>query len=603
LQGKCDKRHIFWQIESNRKSIYKYIRKKIIMPDGAHLNKIQTGVTNLDALIIGAGFSGLYQLLSLRDKLGLNAKVVEAGDGVGGTWYWNRYPGARCDSESHSYSYYFDKELLETWKWSERYPGHAEVVKYLNYAADKLDLKRDIDFNTKVVSAHYSQAQNIWLVKTEDGREIECKYLITAVGCLSSTNVPKFPGLDNFEGDWYHTGQWPHDGVDFAGKRVGQIGTGSTGIQAVPVIAETAEHLTVFQRTANYSVPANNGPLSSDFQKYVQENREDIKKTIQTTPNGHPFVISERKVFDVSDDEREEIFEEAWERGGLGFRACFQDIAFDKKANDVAADFIKRKIRSIVNDSETAEKLTDIDHPYATKRPPIDTNYFETFNRDNVKLVDVKAAPIESITPKGIKTQDGEFELDIIVFATGFDAMTGPLLNIDIQGRDSVKLKDVWEEGPKTYLGLQVAGFPNLFTVTGPGSPSVLCNMPVAIEQHVEWIRDCISYLENNRISSIEATEDSMEKWVGHVNDAANVTLMPYAKHTWYYGANVPGKPRVFMPYAGGMARYRAICQDIADQSYPGFQLGDSKNGKAYTPPKISVDDLVEAAMVKGPGV
>jgi cation diffusion facilitator CzcD-associated flavoprotein CzcO len=603
LQGKCDKRHIFWQIESNRKSIYKYRRKKIIMPDGAHLNKIQTGVTNLDALIIGAGFSGLYQLLSLRDKLGLNAKVVEAGDGVGGTWYWNRYPGARCDSESHSYSYYFDKELLETWKWSERYPGHAEVVKYLNYAADKLDLKRDIDFNTKVVSAHYSQAQNIWRVKTEDGREIECKYLITAVGCLSSTNVPKFPGLDNFEGDWYHTGQWPHDGVDFAGKRVGQIGTGSTGIQAVPVIAETAEHLTVFQRTANYSVPANNGPLSSEFQKYVQENRDDIKKTIQTTPNGHPFVISERKVFDVSDDEREEIFEEAWERGGLGFRACFQDIAFDKKANDVAADFIKRKIRSIVNDSETAEKLTDIDHPYATKRPPIDTNYFETFNRDNVKLVDVKAAPIESITPKGIKTQDGEFELDIIVFATGFDAMTGPLLNIDIQGRDSVKLKDVWEEGPKTYLGLQVAGFPNLFTVTGPGSPSVLCNMPVAIEQHVEWIRDCISYLENNRISSIEATEDSMEKWVGHVNDAANVTLMPYAKHTWYYGANVPGKPRVFMPYAGGMARYRAICQDIADQSYPGFQLGDSKDGKAYTPPKISVDDLVEAAMVKGPGV
>jgi cation diffusion facilitator CzcD-associated flavoprotein CzcO len=603
LQGKCDKRHIFWQIESNRKSIYKYRRKKIIMPDGAHLNKIPTGVTQLDALILGAGFSGLYQLLALRDKLGLNAKVVEAGDGVGGTWYWNRYPGARCDSESHSYSYYFDKELLETWKWSERYPGHAEVVKYLNYAADKLDLKRDIDFNTKVVSAHYSQAQNIWLVKTEDGREIECKYLITAVGCLSSTNVPKFPGLDNFEGDWYHTGQWPHDGVDFAGKRVGQIGTGSTGIQAVPVIAETAEHLTVFQRTANYSVPANNGPLSSDFQKYVQENRDDIKKTIQTTPNGHPFVISERKVFDVSDDEREEIFEEAWERGGLGFRACFQDIAFDKKANDVAADFIKRKIRSIVNDSETAEKLTDIDHPYATKRPPIDTNYFETFNRDNVKLVDVKAAPIESITPKGIKTQDGEFELDIIVFATGFDAMTGPLLNIDIQGRDSVKLKDVWEEGPKTYLGLQVAGFPNLFTVTGPGSPSVLCNMPVAIEQHVEWIRDCISYLENNRISSIEATEDSMEKWVGHVNDAANVTLMPYAKHTWYYGANVPGKPRVFMPYAGGMARYRAICQDIADQSYPGFQLGDSKDGKAYTPPKISVDDLVEAAMVKGPGV
>jgi cation diffusion facilitator CzcD-associated flavoprotein CzcO len=369
------------------------------------------------------------------------------------------------------------------------------------------------------------------------------------------------------------------------------------------VIAETADHLTIFQRTANYSVPANNGPLSSDFQKYVKENREDIKKTIQTTPNGHPFVISERKVFDVNDEEREEIFEEAWAKGGLGFRACFQDISFDKKANDIAANFIKRKIRSIVKDPETAKKLTDIDHPYATKRPPIDTNYFETFNRDNVTLVDVKAAPIEEITRKGVKTKDGEYELDILVFATGFDAMTGPLLNIDIQGRDGLKLHDVWNGGPKTYLGLQVAGFPNLFTVTGPGSPSVLCNMPVAIEQHVEWIRDCISYMEENKISSIEATEDSMDKWVAHVNDAANVTLMPHAKQTWYYGANVPGKPRVFMPYAGGMARYRAICNDIAQQNYAGFKLAGAEDGKSYTPPKISVDDLVEATMINGPGV
>ena len=575
------------------------------MPGGINIEKTNAkdSVIVLDALIIGAGFSGLYQLLSLRDKLGLSAQVVEAGDGVGGTWYWNRYPGARCDSESHSYSYYFDKELLEEWQWSERYPGHTEVVRYLNYAADKLNLKRDIQFNSKVSSAHYSQEKNKWVVKTEQGQEFECTYLITAVGCLSSTNIPKFPGLDSFEGEWYHTGQWPHDGVNFNGKRVGQVGTGSTGIQAIPVIAETADHLTIFQRTANYSVPANNGPLSSDFQKYVKENREDIKKTIQTTPNGHPFVISERKVFDVNDEEREEIFEEAWAKGGLGFRACFQDISFDKKANDIAADFIKRKIRSIVKDPETAKKLTDIDHPYATKRPPIDTNYFETFNRDNVTLVDVKAAPIEEITRKGVKTKDGEYELDILVFATGFDAMTGPLLNIDIQGRDGLKLHDVWNGGPKTYLGLQVAGFPNLFTVTGPGSPSVLCNMPVAIEQHVEWIRDCISYMEENKISSIEATEDSMDKWVAHVNDAANVTLMPHAKQTWYYGANVPGKPRVFMPYAGGMARYRAICNDIAQQNYAGFKLAGAQDGKSYTPPKISVDDLVEATMINGPGV
>jgi|TARA_B110000285_G_C15108385_1_gene609456 cation diffusion facilitator CzcD-associated flavoprotein CzcO len=569
----------------------------------SNINNKKTGVIKLDALIIGAGFSGLYQLHSLRDKLGLTTKVLETGDGVGGTWYWNRYPGARCDSESHSYSYYFDKEILKEWEWTERYPGHAEVVRYLNYAADKLDLKRDIEFNLRVQSAHYNELRNKWNVKSEQGQQFECTYLITAVGCLSSTNIPKFPGHDSFEGDWYHTGQWPHEGVDFKGKRVGQIGTGSTGIQAIPVIAKTAKHLTIFQRTANYSVPANNGPLSSDFQAYIQENRKAIKNTIQTTPNGHPFVISDQKVFDVTDEEREKIFEKAWAKGGLGFRACFQDIAFDKKANDVAADFIKRKIRSIVKDPETAKKLTDIDHPYATKRPPIDTNYFETFNRENVTLVDIKAAPIEAITPKGVKTKNREYEVDILVFATGFDAMTGPLLKIDIQGRAGLKLRDVWEGGPKTYLGLQVAGFPNLFTVTGPGSPSVLTNMPVAIEQHVEWITDCISYLEEKKISSIEATEDSMEKWVAHVNDAANVTLMPYAKHTWYYGANVPGKPRVFMPYAGGMARYKAICKDIADQHYVGFKLGETESGKSYTPPKISLDDLVEAAMVKGPGV
>ena len=573
------------------------------MSDGSSLHKVKVSTTNLDALIIGAGFSGLYQLFSLRNKLGLTTKVVEAGGGVGGTWYWNRYPGARCDSESYSYSYYFDKELLAGWQWSERYPEHAEVVKYLDYAANKMDLKKDIYFNCKVISAHYTEPQNKWVVETEDGREFVCTYLVTAVGCLSSTNIPKFSGHQNFEGNWYHTGQWPHGGVDFTDKRVGQIGTGSTGIQAAPVIAKTAKHLTVFQRSANYSVPANNRTLSLNFQTYVRESWEDIKKILQTTPNGHPFVIAARKVFDVDEEERTRILEEAWAKGGLGFRACFQDIAFDKKANDVVASFIKRKIRAIVKDQDTAKKLTDIDHPYYTKRPPIDTNYFETFNRANVTLVDVKADPIEEITPKGIKTRQTEYEIDILVFATGFDAMTGPLLKIDIQGRDGIKLKDIWSQGPKTYLGIQIAGFPNLFTVTGPGSPSVLTNMPVAIEQHVEWIRDCIEYLEKNKISSIEATQDSMEKWVEHVNDAANVTLMPHAKNTWYYGANIPGKPRVFMPYAGGLARYRAICKEIAEQNYPGFKLGDRENGQPYTPPKISVDDLVKASLIKGVGL
>lgn len=560
-------------------------------------------VIKLDVLIIGAGFSGLYQLLTLRDKLGLSTKITEAGDGVGGTWYWNRYPGARCDSESYAYSFYFDKELLEEWQWSERYPGQAEVVRYLNYVADKFDLKRDIKFNSRVLSAHYNQSRNKWVVKTELGQQFECTYLITAVGCLSSTNTPKFPGQDRFEGDWYHTGQWPHEGVDFTGKRVGQIGTGSTGIQTIPIIAETASHLTIFQRSANYSVPATNRPLNADFQKYLRGNYDDIKKMIQSNTNGHPFAFSDRKVFDVSDEEREEIFEEAWTRGGLSFRGCFQDVAFDKKANDLAADFIKRKIRSIVKDAETAKKLTDIDHAFGSKRPPIDTNYFETFNRNNVTLVDVKSSPIESITPKGVKTKDGEYEVDILVFATGFDAMTKTLLNIDIQGRDGLKLRDVWEDGPKTFLGLQVAGFPNLFTITGPGSPSVLCNMPVPIEQHVEWIQNCISYMKKNKISFIEATEGSMEKWVEHIDEVVNETLFIHAKNSWYYGANIPGKPRGFMPYAGGMARYSAICNDVANQNYVGFKLGDNDRGETYTPPKISVDILVEDVIANRPGI
>jgi cation diffusion facilitator CzcD-associated flavoprotein CzcO len=552
----------------------------------------------LDALIIGAGFSGIYQLISLRDRLGFSAKILEAGDGIGGTWYWNRYPGARCDSESYSYNYYFDEELLKEWQWSERYPGQAEVIRYLNYVANKFDLKKDIKFNSRVLSAHYDQSNNKWLVKNEEGQRFECTYLIAAVGCLSSTNIPKFSGLESFNGDWYHTGKWPHEGVNFRGKRVGQIGTGSTGIQTAPIIAETASHLTVFQRNPNFSVPASNRPLSSDFQKYLQENRENIKKMIQSNTNGHPFLFSDRKVFDVTEEEREEIFEKAWARGGLSFRGCFQDIAFDKKANDLAVDFLKRKIRSIVKDSEKSNILTDIDHVFGSKRPPIDTNYFETFNRNNVTLVDVKSSPIQSITPKGVKTKEKEHEVDILVFATGFDAMTGPLLNIDIQGRDGKNLSDVWKDGPKTFLGIQIAGFPNFFTVTGPGSPSVLCNMIVPIEQHVEWIEKCLSYMKKNRINYIETTQRSMEKWVEHVDDVVNETLFIYGKNSWYFGANIPGKPRIFMPYAGGMARYKAICNDVAKQNYIGFKLGDSDRGKTYIPPKLSVDILVEDVLV-----
>src|SRR5581483_6148593 len=372
---------------------------------------------------------------------------------------------------------------------------------------------------------------------------------------------------------WYHTGQWPHEGVDFSGKRVGLVGTGSTGIQAAPVIAETAAHLTVFQRTANYSVPARNAPLTPEFRRYVKENRAALRQMMQSTTNGHPFPIEDRSVFDVTPDERRKLYEAAWERGGLQFRATFRDLLVDKGANDTAADFIRDKIRQIVKDPATAAKLADIDHPYAAKRPPIDTDYFETFNRENVSLVDVRAAPIEAITPRGLRTREAEYELDIIVFATGFDAMTGPLLRMDIRGRDDLPLREAWVAGPRNYLGLQVAGFPNLFTVTGPGSPSVLCNMPVAIEQHVDWITRCIAHMRAQGIERIEPQAEAMDRWVEEVNAAANATLLPQAHHSWYLGANVPGKPRVFMPYAGGMARYRQICEDVAANDYKGFAL------------------------------
>jgi cation diffusion facilitator CzcD-associated flavoprotein CzcO len=529
--------------------------------------------TALDALIVGAGFAGLYQLLCLRNRLGLSVKVLEAGAGVGGTWYWNRYPGARCDSESHVYWYTFSDELMREWEWSERYPGQSEILRYLNFVADRFDLKRDIQFNSRVISAQYDEAANRWRVRTEQGETFVAKFLVTAVGCLSTANVPEIPGLQDFKGDWHHTGHWPHEGVDFTGKRVGMIGTGSTGIQAAPVIAAQARHLTVFQRTANYSVPARNVLLTQEFKQYVKQNAREIRDTTHQTYNGMGFRVEDRKAVDTSPDEREKIYESAWQRGGLQFRATFEDMLVSKEANDTAADFIKRKIRSIVEDPGTAAILSDIDHPYAAKRPPIDTDYFETFNRPNVSLVDVKATPIRRISEAGICTAEAEYPVDIIVFATGFDAMTGPLLRMDIHGRDGLALKDVWEAGPRNYLGLQVAGFPNLFTITGPGSPSVLCNMPVAIEQHADWIADCIEHMRSSGLERIEARPEAVEKWVGEVNEVANRTLLPMAKHSWYLGANIPGKPRVFMPYAGGMIRYREICQTVAARDYEGFVL------------------------------
>ena len=532
-------------------------------------------VTKLDVAIIGAGFSGMYMLYQARDKLKMDVRVFEAADGVGGTWYWNRYPGARCDSESYYYSYSFSEELDQEWNWTSRYPGQSEILDYLNHVADRFDLRPDIQFETRIEHVHFDEDAGRWNLMTNAGERISAQFVVTAVGCLSTKNTPNFPGLDDFKGEWYHTGAWPHEGVDFKGKRVGLIGTGSTGIQATPVIAAEADQLTVFQRTPNFSVPARNTLMTKEFAAEVKANYKEIREACLQHPGGFPFETTERVVDDVTEEEREKIYSDLWEQGGFRFNSdSFADLLSDQASNDTAADFIRNKIRGMVKDQSVAEKLLPHDHPYATKRPPIDTNYYDTYNRDNVLLVDVREAPIVEITETGVRTKDGHYDLDILVVATGFDAMTGPLLGMDIKGVGDRPLSDAWEAGPRTYLGLQVAGFPNMFTVTGPGSPSVLTNMPVAIEQHVEWITDCIAYLRDHGLTRIEAKEDSQEEWVAHLSELADETLYPKA-NSWYVGANVPGKSRVFMPYVGGMEVYREHCKDVAEKGYEGFALSN----------------------------
>jgi len=537
----------------------------------------------MDAVIIGAGFTGLYQLYCLREQLGLSVKVLETGSEVGGTWHWNRYPGARCDSESQVYCYSWSEELQQDWNWTERYPGQSEISAYLNHVAERFDLKRDIQFNTRVVAAKYLEDKNLWEVHCANGESYQSRYLITAVGCLSTANIPTIPGLNDFNGEWYHTGQWPHEGVDFRGKRVVQIGTGSTGIQTAPVIAQTAAHLSVLQRTANYSIPARNHPLNDADRALQKQNANTTREVARSNTNGHPWRISNDNAVDSTPEERHSRYTHAWEDGGLRFRATYADLLTSSEANATAADFIANKIRTIVLDPETAASLSTFDHPYAAKRPPIDTQYFEMYNRSNVSLVDLKKSPIVNITATGLTTRDHHIEADIIVFATGFDAMTGTLLKMDIQGRGQKTLKQAWRAGPRNYLGIQIDGFPNFFTLTGPGSPSVLSNMPVSIEQHVnmpvsieqhvEWTTQCLGYLYENGLERIECREDAVNQWVDHTNAVANATLLPKVKHSWYLGANVPGKPRVFMPYAGGLDQFRAHCDAAAADHYRGFEL------------------------------
>ncbi len=532
---------------------------------------------NIDAIIVGAGFSGIYMLKRCRE-LGLSAQVIEAGGGAGGTWYWNRYPGARCDVESMTYSYSFSDELQQEWTWTERYARQPEILRYIEHVLDRFDLRRDIQLETRVTSAVFDDAANRWIVDTNRGERLSARFCIMATGCMSTPHIPDYEGLERFEGDWYHTGLWPHEQIDFTGKRVAVIGTGSSGVQSIPVIAAQAAHLTVFQRTPNFSIPAWNGPLSDDDVQMWKSRYPELRQRARGTRVGDIFEISETSALEVSPEVREGTFERRWREGSFNFLQSFNDLITNKASNDFAVEFVHDKIRQRVDDPEVAELLCPKDHPLGTKRMCVDTDYYETFNRSNVSLVDVKATPIEEITPSGLKAGGKEYELDAIVFATGFDAMTGALFNIDIRGRDGIRLKQKWSNGPRSYLGLAVAGFPNLFTVTGPGSPSVLSNMMNSLEQHIEWIADCIDYLGEHALDSIEASVEAEDEWMHHVNDAADKTLF-FQSNTWYVGANIPGKPRVIYPYVGGVGVYRGICDEIAAKGYEGFTLSGPQDG------------------------
>jgi cyclohexanone monooxygenase len=525
-----------------------------------------------DVVVVGAGFAGMYMLHRLRG-LGLSARVYEQGGDVGGTWYWNRYPGARCDVESMQYSYSFSDELQREWDWSERYAPQPEILKYANHVADRFDLRSDIELNTRVDRAVFDESTSQWSVTTSDGSTVTTKYFVLATGCLSNARMPDIKGLADFKGKVYHTGHWPHEPVDFTGQRVGVIGTGSSAIQSVPIIAGQASHLTVFQRTANFSIPARNASLSAEERQSWRANYPEIRrKAREETRNGIYTEVPDKGALDDSDNERRAKYESRWSRGGLTFMSVYNNLALDKAANDTAADFVREKIAEIVKDPQTAKLLQPNNHPIGSKRICIDSDYFAAFNRANVTLVDIKSNPIEEILPDAVRSGGKDYEVDALVLATGFDAMTGSVAKIDIRGRNGQTLNQKWAEGPKTYLGLMSAGFPNLFIITGPGSPSVLSNMIVSIEQHVDWIADCIAYMRDRDLDSMEANKEAEDNWVDHVNEVAQGTLYPQA-NSWYMGANIPGKPQIFMPYIGGVAIYRQTCNDVAAKGYEGFTV------------------------------
>ena len=528
--------------------------------------------SNVDVVVVGAGFAGLYMLYRLRG-LGLQVQVIEAGSDVGGTWFWNRYPGARCDVESMEYSYSFSEELQQDWDWTERYATQPEILRYINHVANRFDLRRDVQFNTRVRSAIFDEATGRWTVTTENGQIVNTQFCVMATGCLSAAKPPEIKGRDLFKGNTYHTGLWPHEPVDFTGKTVGVIGTGSSGVQTIPEVAKQAHQLFVFQRTPTFSLPAGNRPLKEAEVQKIKQNYIDLRKRAKVSPTGvASYPLPTLSALEATPQERDVAYEFRWQAGGTAYTRTYKDIMLLAAANETAADFARRKIQSRVKNPELAEKLTPRDIYIGTKRLCLDTQYFETFNKDNVSLVDIRSTPIQEITESGVKTSVAEYKLDALIYATGFDAITGAILNIDIRTSSGLTLAEKWRAGPLTYLGLMTAGFPNLFMVTGPGSPSVLSNVIVSIEQHVEWISDCIQHLTANSCAQIEATQAAENNWVAHVNQLASATLFLNA-NSWYLGANVPGKPRVFMPYVGGVGRYREECTAIANNGYTGFDI------------------------------
>ena len=529
----------------------------------------------VDAVVVGAGFAGLYAIHKLR-SLGLTVQAFEAAPEVGGTWWWNCYPGARCDVESLDYCYAFDEDLLREWKWSERFPTQAEVLRYAQHVAERFDLRRHIRFETTVMAAHWDEHSRRWAFETDRGQRVVARWFVSAVGAISAPNLPGIEGLDTFEGQVLMTSRWPREGVELEGRRVAVIGTGSSGIQAIPVIAPVAGHLTVFQRTANFSCPAGNGPIDPEREAAVRADYPGYRQACLRNGAGTPTLLLSQSAFDLGEEERLAAYEAKWARGGAGgVPAPFADTRTSLEANQTAADFVRGKIREIVADPEVADSLCPKDHPISTKRICLDTDYYATYNRPNVTLVDLRRTPIERVTPAGIATAEGELPQDVIIFATGFDALTGALLRMDIRGVGGRSLAEAWEDGPQTYLGLMVSGFPNMFTITGPLSPSVLINVMVAISHHVEWIGDCVSYMTEQGCDRIDATPGAQAEWTAEVQRIADGTLFPLA-NSWYNGDNIPGKPRRFLAYIGGFPAYAGRCEQVVAAGYEGFELSAS---------------------------